>query len=135
VLIVPYYLALLAEIHGKRGDLVGALNLLTEALVLVDQTGECWFGAELHRLKGELLWAMGDQDPAEAALRTAVALARDQDAKSWELRAAASLSRLCRATGRSAEARALLAPVCDRFTEGFENRDLQDARALLAAMS
>jgi class 3 adenylate cyclase/predicted ATPase len=135
VLIVPYYLALLAEIHGKRGDIVGALNLLTEALVLVDQTGECWFGAELHRLRGELLWATGEQDPAEAALRTAVALARDQHAKSWELRAAASLGRLCRAKGRSVEARELLAPVCEWFTEGFEHPDLQDARALLADMS
>jgi predicted ATPase/class 3 adenylate cyclase len=135
VLIVPYYLGLLAETYGKRGNLSAALDLLAEALVLVDQTGECWFAAELHRLWGELLWAAGDQDAAEAALRTAVALAREQDAKSWELRAASSLSRLCHARARSDEARALLAPLCGWFTEGLENRDLQHARALLADMS
>jgi class 3 adenylate cyclase/predicted ATPase len=131
VLIVPYYLGLLAETYGRRGDLPAALDLLAEALGLVEQTGECWFAAELHRLRGELLWAAGDQDAAEAALRMAVALAREQDAKSWELRAASSLGRLCHARGRPAEARALLAPLCDWFTEGFENRDLKDAKALL----
>jgi predicted ATPase len=134
VLIVPYYLALLAEIQGERGDLAGALELLTEALVQADQSGECWFAAELHRLQGELLWATGDRDAAEAALRRAVALARDQNAKSWELRAAASLGRLLRASGRSDEARELLASVCDWFTEGFESPHLQDAKALLADM-
>jgi predicted ATPase len=134
-LIVPYYLALLATTHGKRGNLAAALDLLAEALVLVDRTGECWFAAELHRLHGELLWSAGDEDAAEAAMHTALALAREQEAKSWELRAAASLSRLCRARGRQVEARDLLAPLCSWFSEAFENRDLQEARALLADIS
>jgi class 3 adenylate cyclase/predicted ATPase len=131
VVIVPYYLGLLAETHGRRGDLPAALDLLGEALVLVEQTGECWFAAELHRVRGELLSAAGDQDAAEAALRMAVALAREQDAKWWELRAASSLGRLCHARGRPAEARALLAPLCGWFTEGFDTADLKDAKALL----
>jgi predicted ATPase len=135
VLIVPYYLALLAEVHGKRGDREAALALLTEALALVERTGECWFAAELHRLQGERLWATGAHDRAEADLRTAVAVARDQGAKLWELRAASSLSRLYRAQGRSAEAREMLTPLCAWFTEGSATRDLQDARALLADMS
>ena len=74
----------------------------------------------------------GEPDQAEATLRKAIAVARDQQAKSWELRAATTLARLLASRGDSAEALALLAPVYDWFTEGRDTRDLEEAAQLLA---
>ena len=91
------------------------------------------YEAEVHRLKGELLLELPapDQAEAEAALLGALEVARRQGAKSWELRAATSLARLRQQQGRSKEARALLGPVFDWFTEGFDTQDLRQARTLL----
>ena len=95
--------------------------------------------AEIHRLRGELLLqaAPGDSDAAdraEACFQQALAVAREQQAKSLELRAATSLARLWQTQGRRAEAHDLLAPIYGWFTEGFDTPDLQDAKALLAAL-
>jgi predicted ATPase len=92
--------------------------------------------AEAYRLQGELLLrqATPDAAQAEACFQQALAVARRQQAKSWELRAAMSLSRLWQQQGKQAEARALLAPVYGWFTEGFDTADLQEAKALLAAL-
>jgi predicted ATPase len=100
---------------------------------MMDITGECSTAAELHRLHGEVLWrqAVPDAQAAEACLQQALTLARHQQAKSWELRAAMSLSRLWQHQGKRDEARELLAPVYDWFTEGFDTADLQEAKALL----
>jgi predicted ATPase len=68
---------------------------------------------------------------AEQLYRKALSIAEKQEAKLWELRAAVSLARLWEEQGRSAEARDLLAPVCDWFTEGFDTADLKEAKALL----
>ena len=91
---------------------------------------------EAYRLQGTLLLrqAVPDVVPGEACLQQALALARRQHAKSWELRAAMSLSRFWQQQGKRAEARALLAPIYDWFTEGFDTADLQEARALLEAL-
>jgi class 3 adenylate cyclase/predicted ATPase/DNA-binding winged helix-turn-helix (wHTH) protein len=131
----PYYLALLAEAYGSIGQPAEGLSLLAEALATVDRTGERWWGAELHRLQGELLLAQAgarhQRQEAEACLHQALDVARRQQAKSWELRAAMSLGRLWRQQGKRTEAHQMLAEVYDWFTEGFDTADLQQARALL----
>ena len=129
----PYCLALLAEAHGAMGQPAEGLMTLTEALLLTDKTGERWYEAELHRLKGELLLQQhaDNQADAETCFQHALDLARKQQAKSLELRAATSLARLWQQQGKRQEAHDLLAPVYNWFTEGFDTADLQDAKALL----
>jgi predicted ATPase len=93
---------------------------------------------EVLRLKGELVLLQGAPGAAAAAedcFRQALDWARRQGALSWELRAATSLARLLRDQGRSADALALLQPVYDRFTEGFDTTDLKVAKALLEALA
>ena len=89
--------------------------------------------AELCRLHGELLLqqAVPEAAQAEACFQQALAIARQQQAKSWELRAAMSLSRLWQQQGKRDEARELFAPTYGWFTEGFDTADLQEAKALL----
>jgi len=72
-----------------------------------------------------------DLDKAEAYFKRALSVARQQQAKSWELRAAMSMARLWRDQGKVQEAHELLAPIYGWFTEGFDTRDLQEAKALL----
>ena len=99
---------------------------------LVEKTGEKWCEAELYRLGGRCLTATPDStEETEIRYRCALRISREQGAKSLELRAATSLSRLlCEQTKRQ-EARNLLDPVYDWFTEGFDTPDLKDAKALL----
>jgi predicted ATPase len=113
------------------------LTHLTEALSLIDRTQECWFEAELHRLRAEalLVGSPGDPAEAEASLLRALAVAQEQDTKFWELRAATSLARLWRDQGKREEARELLDPVYDWFTEGFDTLDLKEAKALLEELA
>ena len=129
----PYLLALLAEVHGKAGETSEALDVVAEALARVEKTGECWFEAELHRLRGEMLLRThpADHARAEASLRKAIDVARVQGAKWWELRASTSLARHWRDQDRNREARDLLAQVYGWFTEGFDTLDLKYAKALL----
>jgi predicted ATPase len=136
-LVWPLYLALLAEAYGKVGQAEAGLTTVAEALAILDKSDERMWEAELHRLKGELLLQqMASHAPqAEACFRQALAVARRQQAKSWELRAAMSLSRLWQRQGKRGEARELLAPIYDWFTEGFDTADLQEAKALLDALA
>jgi predicted ATPase len=99
--------------------------------------GERYYEAELHRLKGQLLLqsAVSDVARAETYFHQALTLARRQQAKSLELRAAMSLARLWQQQGKRQDAHDLLAPVYHWFTEGFDTADLQDAKALLAALA
>ncbi len=92
-----------------------------------------YWDAELHRQKGVLLLSLsdGNSDEAEACFKQAIEIARGQSAKSFELRAATDLARLWQGEGKRTEARDLLAPVHDWFTEGFDTTDLKDAKALL----
>jgi tetratricopeptide (TPR) repeat protein len=130
---LPRLLARLAEAYGNSGQAEAGLDVLAEALAVVDTTGERLNEAELHRLKGELLLrqAVPDAPQAEACFQQALAIARRQQTRSWELRAAMSLSRLWQRQGKRDDARTLLAPIYGWFTEGFDTADLQDARALL----
>jgi predicted ATPase len=121
----------LAETYGEAGEAEAGLNMLTEALATVHNVGQHFHEAELYRLRGELLRQKAEMAfEAAACLRQALAIARRQEAKSLELRAAMSLSRLWQRQGKHAEAHALLAPIYDWFTEGFDTADRQEARAL-----
>jgi predicted ATPase len=134
----PYYLALLAEAHGTMGQSEAGLTVLAEALAFVDTTGERWYEPELYRLKGELILLQQNADnqaDAESSFHHALAIARNQQAKSFELRAAISLTRLWQQQGKRQEAYDLLAPVYSWFTEGFDTADLQEAKALLDALA
>jgi predicted ATPase len=133
----PFYLGLLADICTQAGDPTEALDLLTEALAIVDRTQERWFEAELHRLRAEALLAIlpCESAEAEASLSHALAVAREQEARFWELRAATSLARLWRDQGKRTAARDLLAPIYGCFTEGFDISDVKEAAALLAELA
>jgi predicted ATPase len=130
-----YFLGLLAEALDRGGQIEEGLGVLSEGLFQLDATGTVFHGAELHRLQGEFLLRQETTEAAcreaEACFRRALDIARYQQAKSLELRAAMSLTRLYQKQGRRAEARSVLAECYDRFTEGFETPDLQEARTLL----
>jgi predicted ATPase len=130
---LPKILALLAGAYGKVGQVEEGLSVLVEALDLVDKTGEGYYEAEIHRLKGALLLQLSaDNHPeAETYFQKAMTIAQNQSTKSWELRAATSLARLWQCQGKRQEAHDLLAPVYHWFTEGFDTADLKDAKALL----
>ena len=137
VLWTPYWLALLASVHGRLGQAQEGLVATAEALTEVARTGERFWEAELQRLKGQLLLQAdpANQPEAEACFHRAIDIARSQKARSWELRAATSLARLWQGQGRPDDARELLSPHYDWFTEGFETADLKAAKALLDALA
>ena len=133
----PYWMSLLVDTYRRTGHVEDGLALVQEGLGLVERTEERYFKAELYRLQGELLLQQSPHEPSdgEASLTKALAVARQQEAKSLELRATMSLARLWQQQGKTTEARALLAPVYDWFTEGFDTADLKDAKALLDELS
>jgi predicted ATPase len=132
----PYFLALLAEEYGKVDQQAEALSMLAEALALVHRSGDSYWEAELHRLKGELLLQRaGPTEEVKACFRQALEIARHQQARSLELRAAMSLARLWQQQDKRAAAHELLAPVYGWFTEGFDTADLQEAKALLESLA
>jgi tetratricopeptide (TPR) repeat protein len=141
----PHLLALLAEAHGKVGQTEEGVSTLDEALTLVHTTGEQFYEAELYRLRGTLTLQQQSnvhgpkstiatpqaETEAEAYFHTALAIARRQQAKSLELRTSTSLARLWHQQGKQAEARQLLTEIYGWFIEGFDTKDLQEAKALL----
>jgi predicted ATPase len=159
----PLFRALQAEMHTRVGRATAGLSVLDEALAYIHKKGGRSYEAELHRLTGELRLRQeagevvsGSSPPespmingpegegtgpsrrpteAETCFRQALDIARRQQAKSLELRAAMSLARLWQQQGKRADARELLAPVYGWFTEGFDTADLQEANALLAALT
>jgi predicted ATPase len=151
------YLAMLAEGYVQAGQAREGLTTLAEALDLVQKTGEHSHEAELYQLKGELTLQQENQKAkvkgqkskietssqpltpstqaeAEACFLKAIDIARKQQAKSWELRAATSLTRLWQQQNKKAEAHKLLSDVYNWFTEGFDTKDLQEARGLLGEL-
>jgi class 3 adenylate cyclase/predicted ATPase len=129
----PGFYALLVEAYGAAGQTEEGLDMVAEALALVEKTGFRFYEAELHRLQGELLLKQvaPDSRQAETCLYRAIDLARSQHAKSLELRSAMSLSRLWHKQGKKEEACHLLKEINDWFTEGFDTADLKEAKALL----
>jgi predicted ATPase len=124
----------LAAGFARAGRIADGFAAAEQAIARAEQTKARWLLPELLRIKGELLLlqaATGATAAAEDHFRQALDWARRQDALSLELRAATSLARLLRDQGRSADARGLLRPVYERFTEGFATTDLRAARVLL----
>jgi predicted ATPase len=108
------------------------LAILADAVTKASISGVRPHLAELHRLNGEALAQSGAlHEEAVASFQRAVEVAQEQGAKSLELRAATSMARLWRDQGKVQQARELLAPVYDWFTEGFDTLDLKEAKALL----
>jgi predicted ATPase len=132
-----FCLAVLAEAYGTWRQPAEGLHVLAEAVAAAHNIGERWYEAERHRLKGALLLALsaGHQAEAEVCFWQALAVARQQQARSWELRSAMSLGRLWQQQGKRAEAYQLLAGIYGWFTEGFDTADLQEAKALLAELA
>ena len=109
------------------------MSHIGEAITAVETTKETWYEAEVYRIAGEIALMSPERDTAkaEACFERALAVAREQQAKSFELRAAMSMARLWRDQAKRDEARELLAPVYGWFTEGFDTLDLKQAKALL----
>ena len=130
---LPMYLPNLARAHAELGQFEEAWRRIGEAMTTTETTKEKWFEAEVHRVAGEIALMSPEPDAAkaEAYFERALAVARQQQAKSWELRAAMSMARLWRDQGKPQQARELLAPIYGWFTEGFDTRDLKEAKALL----
>ena len=117
------------------------LKVVAEALSISQETGERFYEAELHRLKGELLLQLDGRTEtpraweAEACFEKAHEIAVQQGAKSWELRAAISLARLWQQQGKQVEAHDLLSEIYKWFTEGFDTKDLKDAKELVEELA
>jgi DNA-binding SARP family transcriptional activator len=123
-----YYLGLLAQAVWRAGRADEARGTLDASLAYCAQYGEQWWAAELNRICGEM------HETPEPWFRQAIGIAQSQGAKSLELRAAVSLARLQIERGEEAAARALLAPIHDWFTEGANDLDLTEARAVLSRL-
>ena len=138
----PYFLALLADAYGQARHPEEGLGVLTEAIERVDRTGDRMHEAELYRLKGVLMLQQAQmkslgsdiEKEAEENFQHAIALAQHQSAKSLELRAAMNLARLWQQQSKTAEVHQMLAEVYNWFTEGFDTKDLQEAKALLGEL-
>ena len=132
---LPMFLALEAEAYAKAGHSETALQIIAEALLVSEETGERWAIAEVLRIKAGLLLATGrPTNEVEAFLVNSLQIARHQHARSWELRTACDLARLWQRDGRGAEALQLIQTIYDQFTEGFDTADLRDAEALQAEL-
>ena len=132
---MPFSLSFLAQAYAALGQFGNASRCVNQAITTIDTTNEKWWEAEVYRIAGEI--AHGSSQASTSAMKAetyfnhALAVARQQQAKSWELRAAMSLARLWRSQGKPQQARELLAPVYGWFTEGFDTLDLKEAKALL----
>jgi predicted ATPase len=135
--LIPLRLSYLATAHAELGQFNDAWRCISEAMTAVETTQERWWEAEVNRTAGEIALMSPEPDAtkAEAYFERALAVAQQQQAKSWELRAAMSLARLWRDQGKVSEARELLAPVYGWFTEGFDTRDVKEAKALLEELA
>jgi hypothetical protein len=129
----PTIKAFLAEAVAQTGDLDNALRLIDEATARIEHPGlgERVHYPEILRLKGWMLSLKGDLEGAERNFLASLDWARRQQAKMWELRTSASLARLWQSQGKRQDAYELLAPVYGWFTEGFDTKDLLEAKALL----
>jgi class 3 adenylate cyclase/predicted ATPase len=132
---MPLLMTLLAEAEAEAGRPEKGLAIVDEQFATIERTGQCWCLAELHRVRGEMLLRCRPRDriAAEFAFTRAIDIARGQSAKMFELKAAVSLVRLWREQGKRAEARDLLGPIYNWFTEGVDAPELNDAKALLGA--
>jgi predicted ATPase len=130
---MPLHSSYLGRAYTELGQFDDAWRSIGEAIDTIENTKEKWFEAEANRIAGEIALQSPKPDATKAQeyFERALAVSHKQQAKSWELRAAMSLARLWRDQRKPQQARELLAPVYGWFTEGFDTRDLKDAKALL----
>jgi predicted ATPase len=133
----PLHMLFLAHAHAGLGQFDDAWRCIDEAMAASQASKESWCDADIHRLAGDIVLLSGEPDAAKAEeyFGRALAIARQQQAKSFELRAAISMARLWRDQGKRGEARDLLAEVYAWFTEGFNAPDLREAKALLDTLA
>jgi hypothetical protein len=119
---------------GRRRE---AIQLIDRAIEYCRETGDCWMEPEVLRIKGEFLLDQDNPQPATAisTFTEALDVARAHQAKSWELRTATSLAKMWRSQSKESEAKELLAPIYDWFTEGFDTADLKNAKTLLVELA
>jgi class 3 adenylate cyclase/tetratricopeptide (TPR) repeat protein len=127
----PLHMSSLANAHARLGRFDEASRCIDEAIAAITANKETWCEADVHRVAGEIALLSGEPRSAEACFERALAIARQQHAKSFELRAGISMARLLRDQDKREEGRDLLISIYDWFTEGFDTRDLKEAKALL----
>ncbi len=134
---MPMWLSYLTRADAEIGQFDDAKHCIGEAMAAVETAKERWCEAEVNRIAGEIALLSPEPDvaKAEAYFERALAVARKQQARSWELRAATSMARLWHDRGKWNEARKLLTPVYGWFSEGFDTRDLKEAKDLLGALT
>jgi class 3 adenylate cyclase len=134
---IPYLKSALAEALAMHGDMDAAQQLIDECVEQIERPGwqeRIWL-AEVLRLKASILVRLDRCDEAETQLRASIACARQQQARSWELRSSTTLAALLARRGQRDAARDLLLPIYQWFTEGFDTKDLTEARTLLEDLS
>jgi predicted ATPase len=136
-LCLPFFEVTEAEAEVEGGELKAGLDRLDRALSEIEHTGERWYEAEMHRIRGEMLLTCDRANAAvaEQAFQVAIEVAEKQAAQSFKLRGAISIARLWRDQGKRDDAGNLLAPVYGWFSEGFDTRDLKEAKALLEELA
>jgi predicted ATPase len=134
---MPLFQSSLGKAYAGLGSLDDAWRCINEATTAIATTKERWHEADVERIAGEIALKSPEPDEAKAEgyFERALEVARQQQAKSWELRAAMSLARLWRDQGKVQQARELLVPVYGWFTEGFDTRDLREAKVLLEELA
>jgi class 3 adenylate cyclase/predicted ATPase len=134
---MPLHMSYLASAYAELGNFDDAWRCIGEASTAVDTTKEKWCEADIHRTAGQIVLRSSKRDAttAQKYFERSLDVARAQKAKSWELRASMSLARLWRDQGKVRQARELLAPLYGWFTEGFDTRDLKEAKALLEELA
>ena len=134
---MPLWLSYLARANAEIGQFDVATRCIGETMTAVETTKERWYEAEVHRIAGEIALLLPEPGAAKAEVyfERALGVARAQQTKSWELRAAMGMARLWRDQGKRKEARDLLAPIHGWFIEGFETRDLKEAKVLLNTLA
>ena len=136
--LASFYQSQMVIFHEKMGDHSNGLILIEKSLRAINVSDEHWHEAELYRLQGQLILSQGKPDAesqAEISFQKSLTVARQQEAKSWELRTATNLAKLWHKQGNSRQALDLLTPVYQWFTEGFDTKDLKDAKALLKQLA
>ena len=132
----PFFGTLLAELEASTGQVEAGLATLDSELQLIERTEQHWSDAEVHRVRGELLFKRQptDIDAAEQAFNKSLEIARMQQVKTFELRSALSLAKLYQTTGRELAVDGLLVPALIDFAEGPELPEVAEAKCLLASL-
>jgi adenylate cyclase len=133
----PLFQGRLAECEAAGQDAAGALARIDAALALAEQTDQRWYAALLHRIRGDILLKADPGNPARAedAYLAAIAVAREQGARSFGLQAALKLAKLHQSSGRPVEAHAVLAPALEGFAPTPEMPEIAEAHALVERLA